>query len=678
MSVRISRLGFTLVEVLIVTVVVAVIASITTISYSRTQADARDNTRAAHAALVAAALEKYYDEHGEYPSPRALASTYGVSGDTVASKLSLTDKTTVLMPKASSSTTNSIAAALGTDDVLAYTATSTVGNDNCQTNAQAGCEAFTLQYKKESDGSTVTITSTNHTRPDDNTSPLEAPNKPTLAAAQSGATIVATSSATACATDPVMTANYSFRTQVGAGAWSAWSSWQTGTTYTTSGPTNGTTYSYQVHTRCATASQFSDTSVDSDVASVTYYVPPSAPATPSVGLSTSGNANATATVGGSTCNVGTLQYLIDARTNDGAWSAGSWGTGTTRTVGANQGTKYGFRATARCTNGTQTTTGATSGEATVVTGIDAPGAPNVSGSGPTWSWSPVSCPSGTTPKYSYQFVNYVSAGGWSGDTSVTSATNAAATAAGMYYGIQVVQACYSSYTSSGWSGAGAYTTYIVPVPHPKIQYAAMLLNSSFKPVVEVKTFVAGNGAANGTTAAGGVCPSGTTRQVVLYGNYDETTNNWQVDTGSFANGGWSNAATQAGPWFSATGANTQHIFPNSTVATGHYFEVTAHARCANLTTGYVYTGYNFDGNHDTYGLVYDIGNLYKVSSTQYNISCQPTNSGDSYCSGGYNSSGTLTDSSIDVCRVFSNGIATASQQYTDRIALGSATKNYCW
>jgi prepilin-type N-terminal cleavage/methylation domain-containing protein len=694
-----KRRGFTLVEVLIVTVVVAVIASITTISYSRTQADARDNTRAAHAALVASALEKYYDEHGEYPSPRALASTYGVSGDTVASKLSLTDKTTVLMPKASSSTTNSIAAALGTDDVLAYTATSTVGNDNCQTNAQAGCEAFTLQYKKESDGSTVTITSTNHTRPDDNTSPLEAPNKPTLAAAQSGATIVATSSATACATDPVMTANYSFRTQVGAGAWSAWSSWQTGTSYTTTSPTNGTTYSYQVHTRCVTASQYSDVSSDSDVASVTYYVAPTVPAVPSVGLSPAAGTiatSSTATISGSTCDYGTLQYLIDARTNDGTWSAGSWGTGTTRTVSANQGTKYGYRATARCVNGTQTSTGTVSAEATVITGVSTPGAPSVSGSGPTWSWTPSACSAGSSPYYYYQF-SYWNGSGWVAQTAQTwingnSVTNPAATSQGITYGINVWQYCWSGNVNSAWSAVANGGTFMVPVTGVQVVNAAVRLNSW-------TTSTPGPAGTYGgfeVQSFSGTCASGTSRDMALLGNMNFA--GYQYETRGVA--GWDDGTVGA---YSSYDNKTNGGYPeNGYYIVHHYINsgnsyaysritpgsanatnlmLTAYARCRNVST---------NAMSGVSGAAYHYGIMYSINSGgngDFAISCRPSTYGASRCAAGYGyNTQTITSSGLTACAVRSAGAfasettfsSTATNWSKTITASGGSTVPGCW
>ena len=662
--------GFTLIEVITVTVVIAILASITTVVSSRQQVTARDTSRSSKATILASALESYYESHGEYPSPRALVNTYSENtGDSVSTLLKIKDKTALVMPKADTSITNSITATLGSDDVIAYEASSGDGNANCQANPAGGCDEFTLTYTKESDGSVVTIESQNKERPSYYETPLQAPPQPTITAVQTGTNLVATAAVFTCPDHDGMTPRYSFRSQVAAGAWSSWGAWQTGNTYTRGSNTNATNYSFQVQVRCESTASVGDTSPASDSVSVTYYAPPAAPGVPAVATSPAEGTvatSATGTAAAVTCNYGSPQYLIDARTNDGAWSAGSWGTSLARTVSANQGVKYGFRATARCVNGTQTTTGGVSAEAIVTTGVQAPGAPAVSGSGPTWSWTPSACPAGSSPYYHYQF-SYWDGSGWLPGSSWTwingtSVTNPAATSPGIQYGINVTQYCWSGNVNSGWSAAANGGTFWVPVVHPKIQYAAIKLatnGSGYWPVIEVKTFVADSANTNGVTAAGGACPSGTAREVLLRGNYDETTNNWQNDV----NG-----------WFNADAANTQRTFWNESLASGHYFELTGYVRCRNTSTSYTYDGYK----SETYRFVYDIGNLYNVGNTKYNISCQPTNSGDSYCSGGYNSSGTLTDSSIDVCRVFSNGIGTASQQYTDRIALGSTTKNYCW
>jgi prepilin-type N-terminal cleavage/methylation domain-containing protein len=656
--------GFTIIEVLVVTVVIATLASIVTFGYSRSQIDARDSARSAQATLVASALEKYYDTKGEYPSPRSLVNDYPANtGSTVATLLSLSDASILVMPKAPAGTTNSIASALGSTDVMAYVADSTVGNNNCQTNTTSGCEEFTLSYKKEADGSIVTIKSTNHARPDDGSSPLEAPSKPTLTASQSGTSIIVTSSAVSgCSSDANMTPRYSFRVQVGAGSWSEWSTWQTGTTYTQTSNTNGVTYNFQAQTRCESTANYSDISTPSDVVSVTYYVTPSTPSVPTLSLSPAAGTvatSATATTSGSTCDYGTLQYAIDYRTNDGSWTTGTWGTGTTQTVNANQGTKYGFRATARCVNGTQTATGSTSSESTVITGISTPGGnPTVSGGGqsnPNWSWSPASCPSGTSLHYFYQLASSFGTGSMIDAGTATSASNPAATSQGVDYNILVSQRCDSAYTYSGITQAWGPNTYI-PVVHVQIQKVGFRLSTNTSgawPVIRINTFT-------------GVCAAGTLRQAMLYGNYDMATNNWQADVNTYS----TYFSTQNGNWMDASGT-PEITFWNATVASGNYFELTGRARCINTSTGH---DTDSAGNRANVGFVYDPGNLYNQGSN-YNIACTP-GSIASWCAGGYNSSGTSTDTTLQACAVRASGISTSTKAYTKRWSYGTNSPCY--
>lgn len=62
--------GFTIVELLIVIVVIAILASISIVSFSGVQQRARDATRDQDVALITKALELYYTENGKYPTGR--------------------------------------------------------------------------------------------------------------------------------------------------------------------------------------------------------------------------------------------------------------------------------------------------------------------------------------------------------------------------------------------------------------------------------------------------------------------------------------------------------------------------------------------------------------------------------------------------------------------------------
>lgn len=68
MAVKQTRLnGFTLVELLIVIVVIAILASITLVAYNGVQARARDSARKSAVAEITKGLELYYIANGHYP-----------------------------------------------------------------------------------------------------------------------------------------------------------------------------------------------------------------------------------------------------------------------------------------------------------------------------------------------------------------------------------------------------------------------------------------------------------------------------------------------------------------------------------------------------------------------------------------------------------------------------------
>ncbi len=460
--------GFTLVEVLVVITVIGILMAISTFAYITFQGDARDNQRSTKATLITEALEKYYNKNGEYPSPKALTNdVVANTGASVASKLSL-NQDVLLMPKAASGTTNSIATTLGTADVITYAARSDINNANCQNVATSGCDEFTVTYKKERTNEVVTIKSRHSGRPDGfETAPI-APAAPTITAAQSSTNLMATSSVAACQTGTV--AKYSFQNRAGTAAWSAWSAWQANRTFSRGSNTDGVVYTFQVRVRCDIGTVVGDTSATSAPVTITYQAPLAAPSTPTITAALSG-ANAVGTSTVATCQAGsTVQYRIDRRTNTGTWTTGTWGTGRTYSVTAVQGTRHGFRVAAQCVRGTETAVSAVSAEATYIHPISTPSAPSVSvstsGDVTTYTRSDVACPAGTTTRYQVKFLadwNYESA--WAGPTTGQKATTWNTASQGYQYRVQLQAHCYTTYATSGWSGTGT-GSYIRPVSPP--------------------------------------------------------------------------------------------------------------------------------------------------------------------------------------------------------------------
>jgi len=69
--------GFTIVELLIVVVVIAVLAAITTVAYNGIQKRARDGQRKQDIAAIQKALEMYYIDNNEYPPGSGSTSING-------------------------------------------------------------------------------------------------------------------------------------------------------------------------------------------------------------------------------------------------------------------------------------------------------------------------------------------------------------------------------------------------------------------------------------------------------------------------------------------------------------------------------------------------------------------------------------------------------------------------
>jgi len=147
---RRSEGGFTLVELLIVIVVIAILAAIVINTFSGVQARARDTERQTDVKAVASQLEVYYTDNGYYPTPTQMAGTpltlfQGLSEDAI------TDP----QGNDSNSFQTSAATAVGQ---YGYVNT----DADCDNTPSNRCEDFTITWWNEVSNTSTSVSSLNN------------------------------------------------------------------------------------------------------------------------------------------------------------------------------------------------------------------------------------------------------------------------------------------------------------------------------------------------------------------------------------------------------------------------------------------------------------------------------------------------------------------------------------
>jgi len=241
--------GFTMVEILVVIAVIGILATITFMGFGRYQADTRDSARSSQATILAEALEKYYEQNGEYPGCSALT---GASATVTTSVLPGVQPQTLVTPKAPSGTTNSIQCTDLTSnsqpDFFAY-----VGDSNSTCLSGADCLIFQLKYVQESTGQIITIKSRHNVQ----IATLGTPSAPTVTA--STPSTVTTYSWPTVACQAGATARYQYRYVINytGGYTSVWYGPIAGLSSTLNTSDAGYTYTAQVQAQCYNANAVS-------------------------------------------------------------------------------------------------------------------------------------------------------------------------------------------------------------------------------------------------------------------------------------------------------------------------------------------------------------------------------------------------------------------------------------
>ena len=139
--------GFTIVELVVVIVVIAIMAAVVTFGLNSYLLQGRDAQRQAKAESIVASIEKYYQRNGEYPGCNLLTAS---ASTVIADTLKGLDSADLVAPDAPTGTTNSIKCQTLTIDGEDFFEYLGQGGANCTTIGP--CDKYSLKYKNEKDG----------------------------------------------------------------------------------------------------------------------------------------------------------------------------------------------------------------------------------------------------------------------------------------------------------------------------------------------------------------------------------------------------------------------------------------------------------------------------------------------------------------------------------------------
>lgn len=142
--------GFTIVELLIVIVVIAILATLVIVTFTGIQAKARDSKRETDIDALDSHLEAFYANNGYYPTITDLVTSGAPNTTWLNANMAGFDPTALTDPKGSIITSNTPAA--GTYAYSYVTQGCTTSSPSSPTNE---CTSFTLTAELESGGTFV-------------------------------------------------------------------------------------------------------------------------------------------------------------------------------------------------------------------------------------------------------------------------------------------------------------------------------------------------------------------------------------------------------------------------------------------------------------------------------------------------------------------------------------------
>ena len=483
--------------------------------------NSRDKQRSSKITILTEALEKYYQQHGEYPTCASLTQPSAIVTSTVLKGLdsdALAAPNTARGTNSISCDTSSVSTfAYNLDDSGAYTITynkeqdgkpvivnsrynggtllgdvklslSVINETRIRLSWVSVQDATSYRIQRSTDSTFKTgvtenivngqnyidsglssgaryyykvmargVNAYSHWAYSDGITPITAPSTPNVATSTAGNSTTWSWPALTCSAGTI---SYQYRYTINNGYDSGLVIPST-TPITQSTNYEGYTYTVSVQAKCSTSFISSPWS-NSGTAS--YYKPITSPPAPVVSFSYT-VPTLTANISSVTCSSGlTPQYSIKSRVNNGTWSAYSaWSTTTIFGSSTTQGTKYDYQAQAKCVTDISTSSSTViSNETTFTTPItNVPSTPVVtvsnSGNSTTWSWPAVTCSTGTV---NYQFRYTINNGydsGWVVPSSIPIVETTSNE--GYTYTVSVQARCSTSYTSSAWSGSGSASYY---------------------------------------------------------------------------------------------------------------------------------------------------------------------------------------------------------------------------
>lgn len=482
-----NKHGFTVVELIVVIAVLAIVASLSFFGYANIQKQARDNQRMTSAVVVSESLEKYFSQHGEYPSVARVTAT---NAETVKQLLGITNIDSLIAHNAPNGSTTNVwrsGDANSTNRLTYYGNTDASPSCRTLTGATDVCEDYRIQYYKEKTGTVENIYSRNKsvaaTPPPAPVAPtITPPTTPTMSVALNGSVVRGTTAASSCDVGTIL--QYALRSRTNDGTWSAYSAWGTTTTISSGTVAQGTKYGFQAKARCL-AGDFPSAEMTSTEG--TYVHPISAPTMPGVYTTASfrpnyngglcidaagaGNTNGTV-VQVYTCNGTPAQdwaYNSNDRTirptynmNLCVTNQGSGMQLVLWTCDGNAARQWNYDTRGYLVS-------VSNGQCMDAANWGPSGSPinawncnnataqifNPSDTQTAWDWADTACPAGTTVEYrvDHQMTNVANSGWISNGT--TSRLVRGTQPQGYTYTTQVGARCYSAFDPGAWSANGS-------------------------------------------------------------------------------------------------------------------------------------------------------------------------------------------------------------------------------